>query len=165
LVRRDAAALARYGTRQATAALRARSAALLHDALLAEALAGIICERDPRDVMVTLALHHYVARELGLVPAEVFDAAARALPDGAVRDLFREFGARGDVTLGAFGWLLVQTGDGPDFEPAQPVDPARLRSLVLEAGQQRRSYLEGRFGAHGARQIERSNNKLFGKDT
>ncbi|HET9969872.1 MAG TPA: hypothetical protein VFQ68_16680, partial [Streptosporangiaceae bacterium] len=47
LVRRDAAALARYGTRQATAALRARSAALLHDALLAEALAGIICERDP----------------------------------------------------------------------------------------------------------------------
>ena len=40
---------------------------------------------------------------------------------------------------------------------------ARVRSLVREAGQRRRQYLEGRFGAEGAEQIERSNRKLFGK--
>lgn len=143
LVRRDAMALGRYGARQATVALRARSAALLHDALLATAIADVITQDDPRDVATGLALHHYVARELGLVPAEVFGAAVAGLPDDRVRDLFCMFGAREDVTLKAFGWLLVQTGDGPDFEPADPGDPARLRSLVLEAEQRRRRYLEG----------------------
>ena len=45
------------------------------------------------------------------------------------------------------------------------MDPARLRSLVLESEQRRRRYLEGTFGAKGAEQIERSNKKLFSKDT
>jgi len=165
LVRRDAIALARYGARQATVALRARSAALLHDALLAAAIADMLRESDPRDVMVGLARHYYVARQLGLAPAEVFDAAVSGLPDGRVRDLFRRFGARGDITLESFGWKLVQTDDGPDFERADRVDPARLRSLVLESEQRRHSYLEGRFGAEGAQQIERSNKKLFSKYT
>ena len=167
LVRRDATALARYGARQATVALRAGSAALLHDALLATAIADIVCEDDARDVMTGLALHYYVARQLDLAPAEVFDTAVSGLPDDRVCDLFRRFGARQDVTLGSFYWKLVQTDDGPDFERADPFasDPARIRSLVREAEQRRHSYLEGRFGAEGAQQIERSNTKLFSKDT
>ena len=51
---------------------------------------------------------------------------------------FCAFGAREGVTLEAFGWLLVQTGDGRDFERANAVGPAQLRSLVLEAEQRRR---------------------------
>lgn len=47
LVLRDAVALFRYGVRQATEALRARSAARLHDALLAMALFDTIHEDDP----------------------------------------------------------------------------------------------------------------------
>ena len=117
LVRRDATTLGRYGTRHATLALRAHSAALLHDALLAKAIADIIHESDWRDTLVGLALHYYVAQQLGLDPAEVFDAAVSSLPDDRVCSLFRRFGARKDVTLEAFGWLLVETDDGPDFEP------------------------------------------------
>jgi hypothetical protein len=165
LVRRDAIALARYGTRQATVALRARSTVLLHDALQATAIADIVRADDPRDVMIGLALHHYVARQLGLAPAEVFDTAVSGLPDERVCNLFHQFGAREDVTLDNFHWKLVQTDDGPDFEPAHPVDPAQLRSLVLEAEQRRHGYLEERFGTEGAHQIERSNKKLFSKDT
>jgi len=82
-----------------------------------------------------------------------------------VPDLFCTPGARGDVTLEAFSWLLVQTGDGPDFECTNAVDPARFRSLVLEAEQRRRRYLERRPGAEGADQIERSDRELYGKDT
>jgi len=119
LVRRDATALVRYGARQATQALRARSSALLHDALLAEAIADIVRPRDCRDTMVSLAPHYYVAQQLGRDPAEVFDAAVSGLPDDRVRDLFRMFGARKDVTLKAFGWRLVQADGGPDFEYAQ----------------------------------------------
>lgn len=40
---------------------------------------------------------------------------------------------------------------------------ARVRSLVREAAQRRRRYLEDRFGAEGAEQIERSNRNLFGE--
>jgi len=32
---------------------------------------------DARELMVTVAAHHYVARQLGLAPAEIFDEAAR----------------------------------------------------------------------------------------
>jgi hypothetical protein len=164
LVRRDAIALARYGARQATRALRTRSAALLHDALLAMAIAAIVRLGDERDVMVSMARHYYVARQLGQDPAEVFDAAVSGLPDGRVRDLFRVFGARKDVTLKAFGWQLVQTDDGPGFERKDAIPPERLRSLVQEAAQRRRNYLEATFGTEGADQIQRSNRKLFGKE-
>jgi hypothetical protein len=40
---------------------------------------------------------------------------------------------------------------------------ARVRTLVREAAQRRRRYLEDRFGAEGAEQIERSNRKPLGK--
>ena len=167
LVRRDAIALFRYGVRQATEALRARSATRLHDALLAMALADTIHENDPRDVMCYIALHYYVARLLGLAPAEVFDAAVAGLPDERVRDLFRRFGARENITYGAFYWNLVQADDGPDFECVDPysMDPAQIRSLVADAEQRRRSYLEGRFRPEGAEQVERSNQRLFSQGT
>lgn len=83
------------------------------------------------------------------------------------RDLFRRFGARESITYGDFYWALVQTDDGPDFESVDPyaMDAAQIRSLVTDAEQRRRSYLEGRFGAEGAEQVERSNRKLFGQGT
>lgn len=71
-------------------------------------------------VMVGLAVDCFVAQQLGLVPADLFDDVASSLPDGWAPDLLREFGARTDITLEAFGWLLVEQADGPDFMPAQP---------------------------------------------
>lgn len=68
-MRRDATTLTRYGNRLVTRALRTRSAALLHDALLARAIADIVHEADWRDVLVSLARHYYVAQQLGLDPA------------------------------------------------------------------------------------------------
>jgi hypothetical protein len=114
----DAKALGRYGARNTTIALRRGSAALLREALLATAIAQAIQAGDDRDVMVGLATDYFVAQQLGLVPAELFDGVASSLPDGWVPDLLREFGARTDITLEAFGWLLVETADGPDFMPA-----------------------------------------------
>ena len=68
--------------------------------------------------MVGLALYLYVAEQLGQPPAELLGDIAARLPPGWVPDLLREFGARDDITLEAFGWLLVDTADGPDFLPA-----------------------------------------------
>jgi hypothetical protein len=116
----DAIALGRYGARQATAALRRGSAPLLRDALLATAIGEIIRTGDPRDVMVSLAVGHFVAQQLGLVPGALFDEVASRLPGGWMPNLLREFGARTDITLKAFGWLLVEAPDGPDFAPAPP---------------------------------------------
>lgn len=161
LVRRDATALARYGVRQTTRALRTRSAATLHDAILALAISDIIHEDDWRDTLVGLAPCYYVAQQLGQDPAQVFDAAVSGLPDDRVCGLFHGFGAREDVTLEAFGWQLVQTDDGPDFEFMHEIPPERIQNLVREAAQRRRNYLEGTFGTEGAAQIERSNAKLF----
>jgi hypothetical protein len=114
---RDCLALGRYGTRQSTVALRKNSAALLHDALLAAALGRLGRPGDPRDVIVSLALHHVVARKLALAPPDLFNEIAGRLPDGPMPDLLRVFGARQDVTLEALGWQLIQTPEGPDFIP------------------------------------------------
>jgi hypothetical protein len=116
---RDAIALGRYGARHTTVALRRGSAALLREALLATAISQAIHDGDDRDMMVGLATHYFVAQQLGLVPAELFNDVASSLPNGWVPDLLREFGARTDITLEAFGWLLVKTPDGPDFTPAR----------------------------------------------
>jgi hypothetical protein len=95
----------------------------------------------------------------------MFDTAVSGLPDDRVRDLFHGFGARTDVTLEAFGWQLVQTGDGPDFEFEYEIPPERIRAFVREAAQRRRSYMERAYGAEGAAQIERSNARLFARET
>jgi hypothetical protein len=116
----DAKALGWYGARNTTVALRRGSAGLLREALLAIAISQAIHASDDRDVMVGLATGYFVAEQLGLAPPELFDDVASSLPDGWVPDLLREFGARIDITLEAFGWLLVETADGPDFTPAPP---------------------------------------------
>ena len=112
--------LARDGARNVTVALRRGSAALLREALLATAIAQAVHADDDRDVMVGLAMHYVAAGQLGLVPADLLDDVAAGLPAGWVPDLLREFGARTDITLEAFGWLLGETADGPDFMPAPP---------------------------------------------
>lgn len=114
----DAVALGRYGARQPAIALRQKSARRLEDALLASALAQLIRQADPRDLLVAMAVHYIVAEQIGAVPFVVFEDIARRLPDGPLPDLLRQFGARQDVTLEAFGWQLVQTPEGPDFIPA-----------------------------------------------
>jgi len=121
MVGRDARVLSLYGACNLTVALRRRSALLLREALLAFAIAQAVHNAsDDRDVMVALATYYFVAEQLGLVPAEVFSDVASSLPGGLVPDLLREFGGRNDITLEAFGWLLVETADGPDFRPAPP---------------------------------------------
>lgn len=112
-----ALALGRYGYRHTTIALREGSADHLRGALMAVALSDLLEPDDSRDVMIGLALHFHVAQELGLVPSEVFAAVADRLPAGPTADLLRQFGARDDITLRAFLWRLVDTPDGPDFEP------------------------------------------------
>jgi hypothetical protein len=114
----DAVALGRYGARQPAIALRQKSRPRLEDALLASALAQLVRPADPRDLMVGMAVHYIAAEQIGAVPSDVFDDVARRLPDGPLPDLLRQFGARQDITLEAFGWQLVQTPEGPDFIPA-----------------------------------------------
>ncbi len=109
--------LGRYGLRQATVALRQRSVERLRNALLATALSAVIRSPDARDWMVGAAVHHVVAQQLGVEASALFNDVADRLPPGAMADLLREFGARRDVTLAAFGWLLIDTEDGPDFAP------------------------------------------------
>jgi hypothetical protein len=115
---RDVLALGRYGTRQPAIALRTRSPEILRAALLATGIAEVRDEGDPRDLMIGLAMHHVVAQQLGQSPSALFDEVAARLPDGPVATLFREFGARQDIILKAFGWQLIQTANGPDLAPA-----------------------------------------------
>jgi hypothetical protein len=118
LERRDVLALGRYGSRQPSIALRTGSPEILRAALLATGIAEVRDEGDPRDLMIGLALHHVVAQQLDLSPSDLFDDVAARLPAGPVADLFREFGTRQDITLKAFGWQVIQTGNGPDIGPA-----------------------------------------------
>jgi hypothetical protein len=115
LVSRDFIALYRYCARQSTMALREGSAERLRCALLAEVICAASRDADDREVMVGLALHYYVAEQIGLVPADLFDEIASYLPDGPWPALVRWFGTRDDIILEAFAWQLVETPDGPDF--------------------------------------------------
>ena len=116
--RQSEIALGRYGVRAVTPALRNRDPLLLRRALLATAIADAAAGEDPRDAMVTMALHHFCAQQLGMRPSAVFDEVATRIADQSVADLLREFGSRTDITLAAFGWTLVETTNGLDFEPA-----------------------------------------------
>jgi hypothetical protein len=111
--------LGQYGVRQATIALRRRSVDRLAQALMATALYAVVSPDDaePRDLMVTLSLHHVVARDLGSDPATLFAEVSDRIPGSPVARLLIEFGQRRDVSLGAFGWERVKTADGPDFVP------------------------------------------------
>jgi hypothetical protein len=115
LTDRQRTIIGRYGVRAATLALRERSIPRLRSGLVALVLSGSAAS-DERDFMVGAAVHHHVARQLGLDPAVLFDeAAAYAGPAG---DLLQAFGRRQDVTLQAFGWREVATDRGPGFVPA-----------------------------------------------
>jgi len=62
--------------------------------------------------MVSLALHYYIAEQIGLVPADLFDEIASCLPDEPWPDLVRWFGTRDDIILEAShgNWSRHQTG-------------------------------------------------------
>ncbi len=65
--------------------------------------------------MTAVALHYVVAIDLDMSPAALFSEVADRLPHGATADLIRQFGARTDVTAGAFGLRRVETTDGPTY--------------------------------------------------
>lgn len=114
----DFIALGRYGARLPALALREGSAPQLRRALLATAISHLGRQGDPRDLMTGLAVHYIVAVRLGQSPAGLFNDIAARLPAGPLPSLLRDFGARQDITLKAFGWQEIQTAAGPDFVPA-----------------------------------------------
>ena len=121
-------ALGRFALRAPMLALRSRDATFLHAGLVIHALLGQQV-RDWRDDLVAFAPYHVVARELGLDPVALFDgAAAAAVPDLA--EVMRAFGRRRDITLGAFGWRLVQTAEGPSFEMLGWGEPQATGAVV-----------------------------------
>jgi len=105
----------RFGVRAATLALRGHDPDLLADALFGLALAAAARDDDWRDLMVGMALHFWVAGELALDAPALFGGVADRLPDTPVGEVVRTFGLRSDVTLGVFGWRVVDTPDGPDL--------------------------------------------------
>jgi hypothetical protein len=107
---RQRVVLGRFGVRSAAVAVRENSPARLRVGLIAIALEET--NVDPRDLMLTVAPHHHLARQLGLAPAEIFDEAASfANPDTAA--VLRAFGRRTDVTPEAFGFRPFDTPVGP----------------------------------------------------
>jgi hypothetical protein len=112
--------LGRYGVRQVTTALRLHSVDLLHQALLATAIATCLSDDkwDDRDLMVTVALHWVVAQRLDMDPATMFARIASRIPNPELASILTVFGNRDDITLKAFGWQDVTTDDGPDFSPS-----------------------------------------------
>lgn len=95
-------------------AMRERSIDRLRDGLLSMALGAAVDPGDDRDLMVSLALPHTAATNLGLRPAEVFQTTAVRFEEGWLPDLLHVFGARTDVTLAAFGWRQITTPEGLD---------------------------------------------------
>ena len=101
---------------RATTALRTGTREALCEQLAAQAemRAGF---RDRREVMLDLAPFHDCCRRLGLEPADVFaDVARSASPDVAAQLL--AFGARTDVTLNVFGWVLEDDDGQPAYRSA-----------------------------------------------
>jgi hypothetical protein len=120
LDRKTRIALARFGARSPTLALREQSADLLSAGLLSAAVAAVALEEDPRDLMVGFVLHFDAAQRLGLEPAVVFDAVAARVASPAISSLLSDFGRRDDITLGSFGWRLVEADDGPGYVHTSP---------------------------------------------
>jgi hypothetical protein len=86
------------------AALRAELDGLLRDQ-------ADVWRLDPRDLMIALAPLHDCARRLGADPEELFAAAADHAPAG-LEGVVRDFGARRDITLAAFGFRLDEEAPG-----------------------------------------------------
>lgn len=105
---------------EATEALRARSADRLREGFArCVARAAAREHGDPRDEWIAMTPYVDCARRLGL------DAAAALSPVVAdapawYRDAFERFVARTDITLGPFGWALVDGDEGPEYRFAWP---------------------------------------------
>ena len=83
---------------------------------------------DPRDEMLDLAALVDCARRLGRDPAELLGPVAAAGP-AWLAELFAHFVRRTDVTLGVFGWSIVETPEGPAYRFAWPRwDPPKRKS-------------------------------------
>ena len=72
--------------------------------------------KDWRDVLVGFAAYFDCAERLGIDPVELFDTSARGR-SATMRELAATFGRRTDVTLHAFGWILVDHEGGPCYRP------------------------------------------------
>jgi hypothetical protein len=114
LVRADSTRLVSYGLRMVVLGMRELSLDRLREGLLAIAVGAAVRTGDDRDLMLVLAVPHVASGQLGVRPAEVFDATADRFEAGWLPELLRVFGARDDVTLEAFGWRQVATPDGID---------------------------------------------------
>jgi hypothetical protein len=101
--------------REASAALAAGTAERLSAGFgrVVEA-AGQERSPDARDAMISLAPFVDCARRLGLDPREVLGPVAVRGP-AWFHATFERFVVRTDITLAAFGWMLVETPDGPAY--------------------------------------------------
>lgn len=70
--------------------------------------------QDPRELMLTLAPYHHLARWLGEDAGELFDTVAAGAP-ATLRDAVRTFGRRDDIEPEKFGFAIVETADGPEY--------------------------------------------------
>jgi hypothetical protein len=102
----------------ASCPLRSASAEELRAAIVADLIEGADeWLKDSRDLMVALAPFHHCARTLGLDVAATFREAAARGPE-SLRAVVTDFGERNDVTLGAFGWVVVEGPEGPSYRLA-----------------------------------------------
>ena len=102
----------------AAQAVSSGSLAALHDALGRYLNAYAMSDFDPRDVMVGLAIFFDASQRLGADPPAVFGTAARTTTP-ELAELVRTFGARKDVTLGAFGWSFDDGASTPRYVPVE----------------------------------------------
>ena len=106
--------------RDATAALREGSIPRLRQGFRRHVeLAAALTSWDSRDEMLSLAVFVDCCRRLGGDPAIALGPIAAEGPEW-FRMTFEGFVRREDVTLGAFGWSIVDTPDGQAYRFAWP---------------------------------------------
>jgi hypothetical protein len=119
----------------ASDALRAKSAELLHERLVCDLHEGEQeWLRDDRDLMVALAPFHHCARRLGLDVSVAFREAAGKGPE-SLREVVTAFGERRDVTLAAFGYVLVEGPKGASYQRSDSMTADEIRELVEWLGE------------------------------
>lgn len=108
--------LTAYCEREATLAVRLRSARALRLSLLAAGIAAVLGD-DPREIMLVLVLPWRTARHLALYSAPEFAAAAAQLPKLAAEELLA-FARRQpeDQTLECMGYREVGAGESFRYE-------------------------------------------------
>jgi hypothetical protein len=121
--------------RETTAALRERSPERLKNAFrrIVE-IAATQDIRDERDEMVGFVPFIDCARRLGQDPAELLGPIAKTGPDW-FWGLFQMFVSRKDVTLDAFGWVIVHTPEGPEYQSTGPslAEVSKMLDLARES--------------------------------